>query len=743
MKSYVVNVKEVNYSLIEHDPCSPHNNDVRSCMDLMKQYEHIDKVMNQQNSEIILKNNLRLKTSIDVVRWLAFQACAFRGKDDTHRSKNRGNILELIQLLASYNDDVKNVVLENAPKCAKYIPHSIQKEILHVLATKGAFFDLAHVKDTCSLTLKNEICAILNRHTLDVQNIHGQGYDNASNMSGEWNGLQALFLKYCSSAYYVHCLVDRLQLALVVVAREVHFVHEFFNSLSFIINSVDGSCKRHEELQVAQEAKIAHMLANNELKIGKGANQIGSLKRAGDTRWGSNLNSRCSLIAMLDSTCFVLENNRKDGSTYSQRGDASAVYKFKVDGELSDNQLEQIDVYYNEASSGRYISRVVLESGNNWAKAHYTESAKLIDDVLDVVRKEAENCDCLQVGCEPDFIPTTSLLYGRVCTPYIPWFPALHFSHTPGVDLANVGCQEHDNKNSSYFVEWIPNNVKSNVCDIPPKSLKMSSTFMENSTLVQEMFRRASEQFIAMFSHKAFLHWYTSEGMDEMEFTEAESNMNDLVAEYHKYQGTHNALKGKPTSNDSGKADSSISDEDWENLDLRAASSIRLALAKNVLPNVKGISGAKEIWEKLEALFKDLRVLNHIVTELETIGVKIDDEDKALRLILSLLTSYEHMKPILMYGKETLDFSEIAYKLISEERRLKNRGRDFIVRESTDSIVEEQVRQKAPNQKLTSSRLMILIYEVESTSSWYLRFTMEEDVLWLADMKLHTDIGWH
>ncbi|KAJ6868425.1 hypothetical protein NC651_033481 [Populus alba x Populus x berolinensis] len=35
-------------------------------------------------------------------------------------------------------------------------------------------------------------------------------------------------------------------------------------------------------------------------------------------------------------------------------------------------------------------------AGNNWAKGHYTEGAKLIDSVLDVVRKEAENCDCLQ-----------------------------------------------------------------------------------------------------------------------------------------------------------------------------------------------------------------------------------------------------------------------------------------------------------------------------------------------------------
>jgi len=37
-------------------------------------------------------------------------------------------------------------------------------------------------------------------------------------------------------------------------------------------------------------------------------------------------------------------------------------------------------------------------AGNNWAKGHYTEGAELVDSVLDVVRKEAENCDCLQVN---------------------------------------------------------------------------------------------------------------------------------------------------------------------------------------------------------------------------------------------------------------------------------------------------------------------------------------------------------
>ncbi|XP_078119771.1 tubulin beta-2A chain isoform X2 [Sander vitreus] len=188
----------------------------------------------------------------------------------------------------------------------------------------------------------------------------------------------------------------------------------------------------------------------------------------------------------------------------------------------SDLQLERINVYYNEASGSKYVPRAILVdlepgtmdsvrsgpfgqlfrpdnfvfgqsgAGNNWAKGHYTEGAELVDSVLDVVRKESENLDEQMLSVQ--------------------------------------------NKNSSYFVEWIPNNVKTAVCDIPPRGLKMSATFIGNSTAIQELFRRISEQFTAMFRRKAFLHWYTGEGMDEMEFTEAESNMNDLVSEYQQYQ---------------------------------------------------------------------------------------------------------------------------------------------------------------------------------------------------------------
>ncbi|QHN78286.1 Zinc finger MYM-type protein [Arachis hypogaea] len=253
----------------------------------------------------------------------------------------------MIKLIASYNDEVARTVLENAPYNAKYTSHQIQKEILHILSNKvrkhiceeigdskfcivvdeardeskreqmalilrfvdihgfiqERFLDLVHVKDTTSLTLKQELCGILSRHGLDVSNIRGQGYDGASNMRGEWNGLQALFLKDCPYAYYIHCFAHRLQLALVAASRE-----------------------RHDELHAAKTDEIVHLLEIDELETGKGANQIGTLKRAGDTRWSSHFSSVCSLINMYGATLTVLQKIIVDGSTYSQRGDADSAY---------------------------------------------------------------------------------------------------------------------------------------------------------------------------------------------------------------------------------------------------------------------------------------------------------------------------------------------------------------------------------------------------------------------------------
>ena len=354
-------------------------------------------------------------------------------------------------------------------------------------------------------------------------------------------------------------------------------------------------------------------------------------------------------------------------------------------------KITLVDVVDVEFVSIKYLFLGQSGAGGNWAKGHYTEGAEMIDAVLDVVRKEAEGCDCLQgfqlahslgggtgsgmgtllfskireefpdrilksysvvpspkisdtvvepynatlsfhqlvENTDETFCIDNEALYDicfrtlKLSTPtygdlnhlvalamsgvttclrfpgqlnadlrklavnMVP-FPRLHF-FIPAVaplssrvtekynaltvpELVNqmfdaknmmtasdprhgryltvatifrgkVSMKEVDdqmlsmqNKNSSYFVEWIPNNVKTAVCDIAPRGIKMSGTFIGNNTAIQELFKRVKEQFIAMFRRRAFLHWYTGEGMDEMEFSEAESNMADIIAEYQQYQ---------------------------------------------------------------------------------------------------------------------------------------------------------------------------------------------------------------
>ncbi|XP_030924768.1 zinc finger MYM-type protein 1-like [Quercus lobata] len=189
------------------------------------------------------------------------------------------------------------------------------------------FFHVVHVRDITALTLKNEICAVLSHYNLHIENIQDQGYDGASNMCGEWNELQALFLKDCPYAYYVHCMAHRLQLALVTTSREVKDVHQFFDHLVNIINIVVGSSKRNDELQHAQAEQVENMIASNEIETGRGANQIGTLQRVGDTRWGSHFQSICSLIKMFDATCKVINTISEEGANYKQRGDAKGAYQ--------------------------------------------------------------------------------------------------------------------------------------------------------------------------------------------------------------------------------------------------------------------------------------------------------------------------------------------------------------------------------------------------------------------------------
>ncbi|XP_074318948.1 uncharacterized protein LOC141655799 [Silene latifolia] len=320
---------------------SIHNASMRKWENLRNPSKHIERVINTLSEQELAKNRLRLVATIEAVRLLARQGCSFRGHDESVDSPNGVNFDAVLNSFKRINDEV-NKVVHSAPGNAKYTCPTIQKQVANILANKvrakiraevgnskfailvdealdvsnkeqmaiilrfvnnegslkERFFQVLSVEDTCSQTLKDEISKVLRLYGLHVENMRGQGYDGASNMRGQFNGLQALFLKECPYAYYIHCFAHRLQLCLNAVAKGVHDLWQFFSTLNMIVNFVYSSAKRHSMLKACREAEIADLVAAATLETGSGQNQTSSLQRGGATRWGSHLRSISSLIKL-------------------------------------------------------------------------------------------------------------------------------------------------------------------------------------------------------------------------------------------------------------------------------------------------------------------------------------------------------------------------------------------------------------------------------------------------------------
>ncbi|XP_031285743.1 uncharacterized protein LOC116144431 [Pistacia vera] len=150
------------------------------------------------------------------------------------------------------------------------------------------FLGVEHVTSTTTLSLKATLDNLFSRHGLSFSRLRGQGYDGASNMQEEFNGLKTLVLKENRCAYYIHCFAHQLQLALMPLAKNHDDVDDLFNIMAIVVNIVGTSSKHCDLLRDKQACKVIETLSNGELSSGKGLNQETNLQRASDTRWGSH-----------------------------------------------------------------------------------------------------------------------------------------------------------------------------------------------------------------------------------------------------------------------------------------------------------------------------------------------------------------------------------------------------------------------------------------------------------------------
>ncbi|XP_024190409.1 zinc finger MYM-type protein 1-like [Rosa chinensis] len=185
-----------------------------------------------------------------------------------------------------------------------------------------SFIGIEHVASTTAISLKKAIDALFSKHGLRFSRLRGQGYDGASNMSGELNGLKTLILKENSSAFYVHCFAHQLQLALVGVAKKHEIVGAFFASIGSVVNIVGASSKRRDILREKQALKVIEALKVGELKSGHGLNQETEIKRSCDTRWSSHYGTLLNFTVMFSSIIDVLDEIAFDKVSSDQKHEA-------------------------------------------------------------------------------------------------------------------------------------------------------------------------------------------------------------------------------------------------------------------------------------------------------------------------------------------------------------------------------------------------------------------------------------
>ncbi|XP_011403267.1 PREDICTED: zinc finger MYM-type protein 1-like [Amphimedon queenslandica] len=321
--------------------------------------------LGSNRAEQIRKNKHYIKSIAEILLLCSKQEISFRGHDETESSLNKGNFLEILNLLSKH-DPAVNERLSHGPRNAKYTSHMIQNNIIAVMATlvrknicisiqKAGFYSLM-VDETKDLSKQEQISFVvryvdgdtkpaaikerfltfypaasldaesltqyivntLSNYNLDPQLMVSQGYDGAAVMSGHCSGVQQRVRQVAPHAIYVHCYAHILNLVLVDCVKNNSFASEFFSLL--------------QSLYVLLSTSKAHVVFIDKQKELYPNKPTKELKRLSDTRWACCSLTLDVIAGTYDCIIATLDNigeDRDKAKAIEAAGLLHPVHSFK------------------------------------------------------------------------------------------------------------------------------------------------------------------------------------------------------------------------------------------------------------------------------------------------------------------------------------------------------------------------------------------------------------------------------
>ena len=153
---------------------------------------------------------------------------------------------------------------------------------------------------------------------------------------------------------------------------------------------------------------------------------------------------------------------------------------------------------------------------------------------------------------------------------------------------------------------------------------------------------------------------------------------------------------------------------------------IQLFLGNNTLREVINETDPTEAWAKLESRYKSKSLTNRLylkkqlyafhmtegtnfmehldefkrlLTKLKAIGMKIEEEDKIVLLLVYLPPSYEHLRTTLMYGKDTLGIDEVVATLLSDKSMCKKESGNYSKEKAMVSSDDGHIRDRTTERR--------------------------------------------